>query len=91
MCVSITKQDNSIISSGVKQLDEERNPLAINEVVMNEELILPTSSQQLPTSLTPIIADTNSESVIQEAQIERLSTHDKSSDLSFGERYAKPT
>ena len=77
MLMSETNGGNDILSSDVNQLNEERGPLSINEVVMNDELILPTSSKQLPTSSTPIIADTNSESVMQEAQIERLN---KSSD-----------
>ena len=83
VCVSETRQDNSILSNDMKRLDEERNPLAMNEVVTNEELIIPASSQQLPTCMTPISACTNSESATQVVQIERPSTR--------GKVYPKPT
>ena len=71
----------------MQQLDEERQLLAINEVVMNEELIIPASNQQPPTSMITILARINSESATQEVQIERPSTHDKSFDSSFGEEF----
>ena len=61
ICVSIAGQDNSIISSDVKQLDEERQLLAMNEVNTNVEPVITAGSQQLLTSMIPIIADMNSE------------------------------
>ena len=82
-----TSDSNNIIPSDVKRINDERKPLAMEEIVSNEELIIQASSQQPSTSMSSIIACSNSDSVIQEVQIEKPSTHDKSSDLSFGEKF----
>ena len=84
VCVSDTRQDNSIMASNLKRTNDERKTSAIEEIGTNDELIVSASIQQPSTS--PVIARTNTDSVTQDIPIEKPSTHDKSPDLSFGKK-----
>ena len=84
VCVSDTRQDNSIMSSNLKRTKDERKTSAIEEIGTSDEIIVSAGIQQPSTN--PVNARTNTDSVTQDILIEKPSTHDKSSDLSFGEK-----
>ena len=72
------------MANNSKQINDERKTSAIEEIVTNDELIVLASNQQPSTS--PVIARMNTDSITQSISIEKPSTHDKSPDLSFGEK-----
>ena len=74
-----TRHENSVMIGNLKQDDKHRTS-AINKCGTDELIISTISQQQL------MGARTISDSVTQEVPIEKPSTHDKSSDLSFVEK-----